>query len=90
MTLIWPLLPVENESFLYVYEQPFHAYVQRSVWGIVYCKPMSWVRDTLDSIGFSAMTVMLQVTERMLTLEVRTIQPAILYPNMTDITEFPL
>ena len=39
---------------------------------------------------FSAMTVMLQVTERMLTLEVHTIQPAILYPNMTDISEFPL
>ena len=38
---IWPLLPVENESFLYVYEQPFHEYTQRAVWGIVYCKPMS-------------------------------------------------
>ena len=44
----------------------------------------------LDSIVFSAMTVMLQVTEIMLTLEVRTIQPAILYPNMTYIPEFPL
>ena len=38
---IWPLLPVENESFLYVYEQPFHEYTQLYDVSCMYCNPMS-------------------------------------------------